>query len=56
MAQNKSEGVVISAEDNLPVIGASVKVVGTQEGVVTDINGKFMIKSVPDGAKQLSIS
>lgn len=56
VAQNKAEGVVISAEDNLPVIGASVKVVGTQAGVVTDVDGKFLIKSVPDGAKQLSIS
>lgn len=56
IAQNKAEGVVISAEDNLPVIGASVKVIGTQLGTLTDIDGKFLIKNIPEGSKQLSVS
>lgn len=46
----KVTGTVISAEDNEPVIGASVVVDGTKQGVVTDIDGKFTI-DVPKGGK-----
>ena len=42
-------GVVISAEDNQPVIGAFVKVLGTTDGAQTDLDGKFELK-VPAGA------
>ena len=35
----KVAGVVISAEDGLPVVGASVLVKGTQIGTITDIDG-----------------
>lgn len=49
-------GVVISAEDNEPVIGASVVVKGnTSIGTVTDLDGNFQL-SVPDGAKILVVS
>ena len=41
MAQKQISGTVISSEDNEPVIGASIKVVGTSTGTVTDINGHF---------------
>ena len=34
-------GFVISSEDKEPVIGAQVKIVGTQVATVTDINGAF---------------
>ncbi|MCI6618682.1 MAG: SusC/RagA family TonB-linked outer membrane protein [Prevotella sp.] len=40
-AQTQINGVVVSAEDGGPVIGASVTVAGTKTGVVTDIAGKF---------------
>ena len=49
-AQNKISGTVTSAEDGEPIIGASVKIVGTPKGTVTDMNGKFTI-DVPDGKK-----
>lgn len=49
-------GVVSSAEDNEPVIGASVLVVGTTIGTVTDVDGKFTIGSVPASAKLLRVS
>ena len=49
-AQNKISGTVTSAEDGEPIIGASVKIVGTSRGVVTDMNGKFTI-DVADGKK-----
>ena len=36
-------GVVISEEDNLPIVGASVLIKGTNTGTVTDIDGKFTL-------------
>ena len=50
MAQSKVSGVVTSAEDGEPVIGASVKVVGTNTGTVTNIDGQFQLQ-IADGAK-----
>lgn len=32
------------------VIGASIRVVGTKLGTVTDIDGKFSLANVPNGA------
>ena len=49
MAQTHVTGVVISAEDNQPVIGAFVKVLGTSDGTQTDLDGKFEL-NVPAGA------
>ena len=50
VAQQKSvTGTVTGAEDNLPVIGATVQLKGTATGVATDINGKYQI-SAPLGA------
>lgn len=48
-------GTVISAEDNLPIIGATVLVKGTSVGTVTDIDGNFTI-SVPADHKILQFS
>ena len=48
MAQTHITGVVISADDNEPVIGAFVKVLGTTDGTQTDVDGKFELK-VPAG-------
>ena len=46
VAQNtKVAGSVISADDGLPVIGASIVVKGTMVGTVTDYNGKVLIVS-----------
>lgn len=41
-------GTVIAESDQLPVIGATVMVQGTQRGVATDFDGKFSIE-VKDG-------
>ena len=38
-------GVVKSAEDDLPIIGATVLVEGTGLGTVTDMDGKFEISN-----------
>ncbi|MCD8309694.1 MAG: TonB-dependent receptor [Prevotellaceae bacterium] len=49
-------GVVISAEDNEPIVGATVLVKGTTLGTVTDVNGRYTINNVPANAKTLVFS
>ena len=55
MAQTKVNGTVVSQEDNEPVIGASVLVVGTNIGTVTNAQGQFSL-TVPAGKSQLRIT
>ncbi len=56
-AQTKQvEGIVTSAEDGQPVIGASVLVKGASQGTITDVDGKFVLNGVPASAKMLVIS
>ena len=50
-AQNMTvTGTVTSAEDGLPVIGASVFVQGTTNGAITDASGKYTLRNVPTGS------
>ena len=49
-AQSQISGHVTSSEDGSPVIGASIKVAGTNTGTVTDIDGNFSLNA-PAGAK-----
>jgi iron complex outermembrane receptor protein len=49
-AQITVNGLVKDATGE-PVIGASVRVVGTQQGTVTDFDGLFTLDGVPQGAK-----
>lgn len=39
-------GVVLSGEDNQPLIGATVVIKGSHSGVLTDIDGRFSIEKV----------
>lgn len=50
LAQTQISGKVTSSEDGTAVIGASVKVAGTNQGTATDINGNFSL-NVAKGAK-----
>lgn len=51
---SKVTGLVIGAEDNEPVIGATIQVKGVPTlGAITDIDGKFVIENVPSSAKTL---
>ena len=52
----KVTGLVISEEDGLPVVGASVLVKGTTVGTVTDMDGKFMLSNIPSSAKTIVVS
>ena len=36
-------GLVIFEEDNQPIVGASVLIKGTNQGAVTDLDGKFTL-------------
>ena len=47
LAQTRVTGVVVSSEDDLPVIGASVKVVGTNTGTATNADGEFTLTVQP---------
>ena len=49
-------GTVISSEDGLPIIGASVLVTGTTNGTITDIDGHFRLNVDNKIAKTLTIS
>lgn len=55
LAQRTVTGTVSSEGNNEPLIGATVVVTGTTNGVTTDLNGKFEI-SVPENATSLSVS
>ena len=47
-AQVKVTGVVLQAEDDEPVIGATVTVKGTSIATATDLDGKFIVNA-PSG-------
>lgn len=48
MAQTKVSGTILTAEGD-PVVGASVLVVGTKTGTVTDVDGHYQM-SIPAGS------
>ncbi|MDL2221286.1 SusC/RagA family TonB-linked outer membrane protein [Parabacteroides sp. OttesenSCG-928-N08] len=55
-SQQKVSGVVISADDNEPIIGAAVVVKNNPSvGAATDLDGRFTL-TVPEGFKTLVIS
>ena len=55
LAQTKVSGTVVSQEDEQPVVGASILVVGTNVGTVTNANGQFSL-TVPEGKKTLRVT
>ena len=55
MAQTKVSGTVVSQDDGEPVIGATIMVVGTQVGTVTNANGQFSL-TCPAGKNTLRIT
>ena len=49
---SKVTGLVVSAEDNEPVIGATITVKGMPAlGAITDVAGKFVFENLPSSAK-----
>lgn len=54
-AQTSVTGKVVASEDGEPVIGASIKIVGTNTGAVTDVDGNFSIV-LPQGKNTVKVS
>ena len=48
LAQTAVTGTVVSQEDGQPVVGATVRVEGSNTGTVTDVDGKFSINAPAD--------
>jgi TonB-linked SusC/RagA family outer membrane protein len=53
-AQTKHTGKVIGSDDKLPVVGASVRIKGTNTGAVTDVNGDFTLSLSPGNVLVIS--
>lgn len=54
MAQSKSITGVVTDGTGEPIIGASVVEVGTTNGIITDIDGKFTLNMNPNGKIKVS--
>lgn len=55
-AQSRTvSGIVLGAQDNEPLIGATVIGVGSEVGTVTDTDGRFTL-SLPDKVKNIKVS
>lgn len=54
MAQTKSITGVVTDATGEPIIGASVVEVGTTNGIITDIDGKFALNANPNGKIKIS--
>lgn len=49
-------GTVVSSDDGMPIVGASVLVLNTMIGTATDENGNFMLLHIPKNRSSLSVS
>ena len=54
-AQQQVTGTVIDSETGEPLVGATVKVKGTTQGVLTDMDGKFTLKNLPSRGSTLVV-
>ena len=55
LAQTQVNGTVLSQEDGEPIIGAAIRIVGKQVGMLTDANGRFSL-TMPSGSTQITVS
>ena len=49
-------GVILSAEDNEPLVGAQVRIVGANVATITDVNGRFTFQTVALKNQKLTVS
>jgi hypothetical protein len=49
-------GTVLDAKDNTPLIGATIKIVGSNQGAITDDNGDYIILNVDVGTYDIEAS
>lgn len=55
-SKNSISGVILSAEDNEPLVGAQVRIVGANEATITDVNGRFTFQTVALKNQKLTVS
>ncbi|MBD5183724.1 MAG: SusC/RagA family TonB-linked outer membrane protein [Bacteroidales bacterium] len=55
MAQTTYRGTVVDAENNEPLVGATIMPIGGGQGAATDIDGKYSI-SVPSNVRQAKVT
>ena len=53
---SRIEGIVVSADDGEPLIGATVTVTGTQKRVATDNAGKFLLTNISKSDKTITVT
>ncbi|MEZ2338136.1 carboxypeptidase-like regulatory domain-containing protein [Mucilaginibacter sp. RCC_168] len=49
-------GIILSKGDGSPVIGAAIRIKGTNKSTVTDVNGKFALSAAPASNETLDIA
>lgn len=49
-------GVIVDKESNFPLVGVTVRVVNSDLGTTTDLDGRFIFEAVPVGRQQFSCS
>lgn len=52
----KMSGIVLSIDDDSPVVGASVLIQGTTRGTITDVDGKFILDNIQPTDKKIVVS
>lgn len=55
-AQNNLEGTILNAQDQSPVIGASITINNTFSNTISDATGHFSFKGIVSGNYEISIS
>lgn len=55
-SKNSISGVILSAEDNEPLVGAQVRIVGANVATITDVNGRFTFQTVALKNQKLMVS
>lgn len=54
MQQSKQLTGVVMDVNNVPIIGANIRIKGTTEGTITDLDGKFSVSCTPNANIQIS--
>jgi hypothetical protein len=54
--KGEAHGIVRDAKTKETIIGASIKIVGTQSGAITDFNGAFDFADLPTGTHKIELS
>ena len=57
IAGRNIKGIIVDKSSKEPLIGATIQIVGTNTGVVTDMDGNFSLQGLPEGqAYQIKIN